>query len=142
MFMQDIMEDFSELHARIVLNVGLSNHDVYVDNISLKEVAINVVNHEKTIPTDYALLGNYPNPFNSETNIEYAIPIKSHIQLKIYNMLGREVRTWQFRKDPGIHAFQFDAKNLPSGIYFYRLQAESENNTKQFQATRKLLLIK
>jgi Secretion system C-terminal sorting domain len=78
-------------------------------------------------PKSLALLHNYPNPFNPSTKIQYSIPAEktgnaSLVQLKVYNILGSEVATLVNRKEaPGNYEVQFNADNLPSGIYFYRL---------------------
>ena len=137
-----IMEEPSDLHARIELNAGTSSYDVYVDNVSLKEAVTDAVDNEQMISNHYTLMKNYPNPFNSETTIRYKVPIESHITLRITNILGQEIKVWQFNKGPGIHTFRLDGNHMSSGIYFIRLQARSQNKTRQFQATRKLLLIK
>jgi hypothetical protein len=89
------------------------------------------------IPTNFSLSQNYPNPFNPSTTIQFSLPKSGDITLKIYNLLGEEVKTLvnEF-KEIGNHTVQFNASNLASGIYFYRLQAES------FIQTRKMILIK
>ena len=88
-------------------------------------------------PTEYLLQQNYPNPFNPSTAISYQLPAVSHVTLKIYNLLGQEVGTLVDEKqNPGNHSVVFEAGRLPSGVYFYRL------NAGKFTATRKLLLLK
>ncbi|HVO72977.1 MAG TPA: cellulase family glycosylhydrolase [Ignavibacteriaceae bacterium] len=80
---------------------------------------------------------NYPNPFNPSTIITYEIPAVSYVILKIYNILGREVSTLvNGIKNPGRYEVKFDAGNLMSGIYLYRLQAG------RFTETRKLIVLK
>ena len=89
------------------------------------------------IPGKFELTQNYPNPFNPSTKISWQSPISSHQTLKIYDMLGNEVVTLvdEFR-EAGRYETTFDASTLSSGIYFYRLQAES------FVETKKILLLK
>ncbi len=94
------------------------------------------------IPEQYGLSQNYPNPFNPETTIEYQLPQAGHVSLKIYNLLGREVRTLVDQDMPaGFHRVQWDGKDaagrkLDSGVYLYKLHAGS------FAQTRKTLLLK
>ena len=89
------------------------------------------------IPGKFELTQNYPNPFNPSTKISWQSPISSHQTLKVYDVLGNEVVTLvdEFR-EAGRYETTFDASTLSSGIYFYRLQAES------FVETKKILLLK
>ena len=85
------------------------------------------------IPSDYYLSQNYPNPFNPSTKISYSIPHTSFVSLKIYDILGREIRTLvNEEKSPGNYEVEFYGSNLSSGIYFYRIQAGGFNETKKF----------
>jgi endoglucanase len=77
-----------------------------------------------TAPGHYGLMQNYPNPFNPTTTIEYVIPRESLAVLKVYNLLGQEVRTlFQGWATPGQHKISFRSSDLPSGVYVYRLTA-------------------
>jgi len=89
------------------------------------------------IPSKYILSQNYPNPFNPFTNINYQLPLISHVQLKIYDITGAEILTLTNEKqDAGYYTAQFNGVGLPSGMYFYILTA---NN---FIETKKMLLKK
>lgn len=80
---------------------------------------------------------NYPNPFNPSTTFRYELPKSSMVRLNVYNILGREVTALvNERKSAGAFEVKFDAAGLPSGVYFYRLQAGD------FVATKKLVLLK
>jgi hypothetical protein len=88
-------------------------------------------------PQTFVLLQNFPNPFNPSTIISYELPTEGFVKLAVCDLLGREVRTIvNGRQSAGIHSVTFLADNLPSGIYFYRLQSGT------YSATRKLLILK
>jgi len=88
-------------------------------------------------PTGFALKQNYPNPFNPTTTIEYALPQTADVTLKVFNVLGQEVNTLTNSvESAGVHSVQFNATNLTSGVYFYRLQAGS------FSQVNRMLLLK
>ncbi len=94
------------------------------------------------LPKDFELSQNYPNPFNPTTIINYQLPMNSHVNLKVYDVLGREVRTLvNANENSGTYEIRFDAAGLPSGVYFYRLEAIGENG-KRFSSVKKLLLMK
>ncbi len=89
------------------------------------------------IPKTSALLQNYPNPFNPSSEIGYQISEFRHVTLVVYDLLGREVAVLVNEpKSPGSYEVKFDGSNLPSGVYFYRLQ------TGNFMQTKRLLLLK
>jgi hypothetical protein len=88
-------------------------------------------------PSEFRLEQNYPNPFNPSTNIKFNLPFKTFVTLKIFDLVGREVAILaNENKSPGSHTIQWNAVNMPSGIYFYKLQ------TGQYCETKKLVLIK
>ncbi len=89
------------------------------------------------LPKSYALQQNFPNPFNPVTQIKYQIPKSSFVTLKIYNILGREIATLvNEERSAGYYSATFNAVNLPSGIYFYKLQAGN------YSSVKKLVLLK
>ncbi len=88
-------------------------------------------------PDAFSLSQNYPNPFNPTTVISYKLSAVSDMTLRVYDVLGREVETLVHqRQDAGGHSVTFNAASLPSGVYFYRLQAGT------YSANKKLLLLK
>ncbi|MCB9207450.1 MAG: T9SS type A sorting domain-containing protein [Ignavibacteriales bacterium] len=101
---------------------------------------------ENNLPTDFRLEQNYPNPFNPTTTIKYTIPTNSFIpsgvegydvRMTIYDILGREIKNLVNEvKSPGNYEVTFDAVNLPSGVYYYRLKSND------FVQTKKMLLLK
>ncbi|MDH3268879.1 MAG: T9SS type A sorting domain-containing protein [Ignavibacteria bacterium] len=83
-------------------------------------------------PTEYSLSQNYPNPFNPSTTIQYTIPQSGNVRLIVYNSLGGEVATLVNEyKESGNYKINFDASNLSSGIYYYRLASNSFNEIKK-----------
>ena len=101
-------------------------------------VATSVKGQEKpAMVSDYVLAQNYPNPFNPTTSIFYAIPKASQVKLEIYNHLGQVVKTLVNEyQQAGSFKVDFDAENLSSGVYFYRIQAGN------YQKTMKMLLMR
>ncbi len=84
------------------------------------------VGDKKVLPDGYTLHQNYPNPFNSTTRIEFEIPTNSFVTLKIYDVLGRHLFTLvEGELNKGFYEFSFDAKEIPSGTYFYRLTSDN-----------------
>jgi len=91
------------------------------------------------IPSEFKLEQNYPNPFNPSTEIRFSIPKDSHVKLELFNTLGGKVATLMNKEmSAGSHNYQLSISNyqLPSGIYFYKLQSGS------FSETKKMLLLK
>jgi len=98
-----------------------------------------VINPHRTEskPVEYRLEQNYPNPFNPNTTIAFDLPEASHVRLAVYDLLGREVALLvDEERDSGTYQTVFNASNLASGVYLYRLQ------TGTFSATRRLLLLR
>ncbi|OGU77132.1 MAG: hypothetical protein A2W11_11295 [Ignavibacteria bacterium RBG_16_35_7] len=89
------------------------------------------------IPIRFALYQNFPNPFNPTTVISWQLPISGYVSLKVYDVLGNEITTLVNEEKPaGSNEIEFDASGLPSGIYFYKLQAGN------FVETKKMILLK
>jgi hypothetical protein len=84
------------------------------------------------IPSKYTLDQNYPNPFNPTTLIKYSVPKQAFVSLKVYNTVGEVVRTlFEGQQGPGNYAATFDATDLASGVYFYRLESGTVSITKK-----------
>lgn len=99
-------------------------------DLSLEVSNSNVIN-------SFHLFQNYPNPFNSQTTIRFQVPYRTRVIIKLYDITGNEVKTIENDLfEMGEHSIQFDAKDLPSGVYFYKIFAD------KFTSTRKLVLIK
>jgi hypothetical protein len=100
---------------------------------------VDILKTKQTVaPTGFTLFQNYPNPFNPKTTIEYEVPEKSFVTIKIYDILGREVQTLVSNEEQVRFKYKivFDASSLASGVYFYRIQAGS------FTETKKMMVLK
>jgi len=139
------------------VNQGIANNEtkVELDKLRLNEETVtqqvatatlslltDVEQHISEIPFEYALNQNYPNPFNPATEINYQLPRNDHVELIVYNPLGQKIRTLVCKNQKtGSYSVQWDGKNemgekVPSGVYFYRLQAG------EFEKVRKLTLLR
>ncbi len=89
------------------------------------------------MPAEFGLEQNYPNPFNPNTKIEYKLASREYVRLNVYNMLGQEVAALvEGVKDAGTYNAEWNASGVPSGIYWYRIDAGS------FSETKKMILVK
>lgn len=89
------------------------------------------------LPKSFGISQNYPNPFNPTTRINYQLPVRSYVTLRVYDILGREVSTLVNKDETaGYKSVTFDGSRLPSGVYFYRIQGGS------FTSVKKMLLVK
>lgn len=101
------------------------------------------VGEQNDLPTEFQLLQNYPNPFNPSTAIEFAVPLKSRVIIKIYNSLGQEIaELLNENKEPGIHKINWNAEEITSGVYFYRIEATPDDGTTKFIKVCKMLLLR
>ncbi len=118
-------------------------YDASAKPIKVRAIATNVA-AEKTLPKEYALFQNHPNPFNPETQIRFQLPGESHVRLTLYNISGQLVRTLLNKQmSAGEWTETWDGRNeqglqVPSGVYFYRLEAEHGAWT----STKKMILMR
>ncbi len=112
----------------------------HILGLAYEETGVTDVEEETNnnkLPEDFILKQNYPNPFNPVTKIKYGIPNNSFVEIRIYNMLGSEIATLVNEDKPaGNYEAVFNASNLASGIYFYRMRADN------YSMTRKMILLK
>jgi hypothetical protein len=107
---------------------------------SKQTVVVSVRSDVSMIPERFVLEQNYPNPFNPRTSIRFQVSGLGFVSLKVYDVLGREVRTLvNETKSPGRYQVEFNAGNLPSGIYFYQMRVAGGQ---PFVTTKKLVLVK
>ena len=96
----------------------------------------------KIVPRVYALEQNYPNPFNPETKIQYSLPVDAKVTLKVYDIVGREIATIvNEQQTAGYYEQKFGGYNMSSGVYFYRIVAESGGKV-AFTGIKKMVMIK
>ncbi len=142
----------TENYKTVYIGIGLEQVSTESARNALVENSLNwfgilndVDDNSNGLPSVFKLEQNYPNPFNPSTNITYVIArsgttrqsVALPVQLKVYDALGREVATLVNTKQaPGKYSVQFNARNLPSGVYFYKLQAG------KFVQTKKMILMK
>jgi hypothetical protein len=98
---------------------------------------VGISGNNNEVPHEYNLMQNYPNPFNPVTNISFSIPKAGHVELKIYDVLGREAATIvnEF-KQAGNYTVNFNASSFSSGVYFYTIKSGD------FTGTKKMVLVK
>lgn len=117
------------------VNFGFTDGDVYARFVT--PLATGVDHETNLAPGKFALYQNYPNPFNPSTSISFSLQNTSYISLKIYDVLGRERASLVSQELPaGYYTRQWNANDMPSGVYFYRL------STNSYTETKKLVLMK
>jgi hypothetical protein len=120
--------------GKFYIVAGTYGRGVYVREVN--DAAVGVEN-DGNIPVEYSLTQNYPNPFNPATSISFSLPKRDNVELKVFDIQGKEVATLiNEALNAGKHDIKFDAQNLATGVYIYRLK------TSQFTQSRKMTLIK
>ncbi len=123
-------------HSASIL-LASNDPDASEVTIAVDLVVFTGVDQENTLPTEYSLYYNYPNPFNPSTTIRYDLPKQSSVSLKIYNVLGEEVAALvNSEQMAGRYKVTWNADRFASGIYIYRVQAGD------FVAVKKMILVK
>lgn len=130
----------------IISEIACSDYSLHGDDIASPVNVITLTRSEfdnttkvklNYIQTNFELDQNYPNPFNPSTKINFSIPSNNYVSLKIFDMIGREIETLIHKeKSQGNYEIEFNAPNLSSGVYFYRIQAGD------FVETKKMLLLR
>ena len=112
--------------------------DIYAHKITVPGLVTEVRDNKmRDIPSDFSISQNYPNPFNPSTTISFALPKASIVELKIFNLLGQEVATLlNEEKSAGNYKINYNASEVTSGVYFYRIKAGD------FVQTQKMILLK
>lgn len=135
------MEDPSDNSARLVINSGTSDADVYIDNIVLKEDVEVGTDHLFNHSKDLTFHGNYPNPFVDQTTIEYNIPAASHVKLEIYTIEGKCVFSNNFgMQQKGTHTFSISTGRWGPGVYVCIIDARADHSV-IFRKKAKMVLV-
>lgn len=115
-----------------VVLVGTSNNSGFYLSKFLTNSVTTDIKNEQEIDNNFILHQNYPNPFNPTTTIKYSVANAAEVELKVFDTLGREIQTLvNETKSPGSYSVEFNANNLSSGIYFYRLKADNNISIKK-----------
>jgi len=124
-------------NASFELTAGTRNGNIVCFSGGLNAVN-DVDDYDPSVLIEFALQQNYPNPFNPVTEIRFDLPQSSEVKLVVFNALGQIVSELINNRQmtAGVHSIHFDGKELPSGIYFYRLE------TNRFTKTRKMVLLR
>ncbi len=140
------MSQATTINGLLYLTVGVLDNCTHNVTVPLANIvtgsgsllcAPNSVEIIDGIPQSFFVDQNYPNPFNPSTTIRFGLPAESFIIVKVFSILGQEVATlYEGRQNAGVHTLNFDATNLVSGVYFYRIQTDKSVDVKQ------MLLIK
>ena len=111
---------------------------VHSDKVSIMALAPKLyLGNGEVVPSEYILEQNYPNPFNPNTVINYSVKADGLVKIKIFDVLGSKVADLvNETKEAGYHSVEFNASNLPSGVYIYTLQVNG------FSTSQKMLLLK
>jgi predicted esterase len=138
-FTRTLYQDKSPINGVNVYKMTAVNYDFLesdTSNADTLDISTAIKENEDPFPRQFLLSQNYPNPFNPTTVISYQLPANSFVVLKVYDVLGREVKTLVNEvQETGRYSVAFDAAGLSSGVYFYRLQAGS------FSQVKKMILI-
>jgi hypothetical protein len=131
-------EEQLRVHLNLWLYQGIPPSDGEEVEIIFTEYMTGIEDtNNRSIPYYFSVFGNYPNPFNTQTTIRYALPEASNVTIEIYDLLGRQVETLvNSEQRAGYHSVSWNANRQPSGMYFYKLQAG------EFIETKKMLLLK
>ncbi len=120
----------------------------YDGDISPKIIPQQSIATKINIPQNFDLIGNYPNPFNPSTTISYVLPYQSSVEIIIYDLMGREIRSYNIpSQSAGYNSIIWDGRNnsgntVTSGVYFYKISINSLENNTSFTKTAKMLMLK
>jgi len=136
--------DLSPYYGEVKIRFRFGSDDTgtdegwYIDDVKIENITTKIDVELNDSPNHYELLQNYPNPFNPVTTIEFSIPSAEQIKLSIFTMLGQKlVNLIDEKLEPGKYKCEWNASDFASGIYYYKIQAESG-----YSKTNKLLLLK
>lgn len=133
---EDVVETGDQAYRYRVSAISTDDRETLPSEYA--EITVTSSEEEAGVPDEFALHDNYPNPFNPSTNIQYDLPEQATVTLRVYNVMGQLVQTLvdNVEQQPGQHTIEFDASDLASGVYIYRIEAGN------FSQTRQMMFIK
>ncbi|HCA41720.1 MAG TPA: hypothetical protein DEP28_00545 [Bacteroidetes bacterium] len=136
-----------KIRFRLKSDGSTNNDGWFIDDIAITGYTGNTSSPLSVDPNEiagnYELYQNFPNPFNPETNISFSIPVKSNVEIKVYDIMGREIITLANSiYSQGIHSVRFDGTGLSSGIYFYKMNMINIESGEKFSDMKKMILVK
>ncbi|MBK6913531.1 MAG: T9SS type A sorting domain-containing protein [Ignavibacteriales bacterium] len=142
-----IFVDTTELKLRDIVFTDSNHGWILGDNGKLFKTnsggVITGLNESENLPIEFSLSQNYPNPFNPTTSIQYQVSSSSRVTLKVYDILGNEAANLvNAQKPAGKYKVKFDATNLASGVYLYRMQVNPVSGAGGFTETKKMVVLK
>ncbi|MEW5798324.1 MAG: aryl-sulfate sulfotransferase [Bacteroidota bacterium] len=138
------MTDASDNNARVVFNCGMSAVDVFIDNVSVKQLVPSRVDDDTPAAlTGFSVQQNFPNPFNPSTTIRYELPVECNVRLRVYTVLGQMVdELFYGRRQSGWHQEVWNT-GFPAGVYFCRIEAvDAHRPENRFEQTVRMVLLK
>jgi hypothetical protein len=127
---------------QFLFNEGSPTPLVKDGSITISKIGY-IIGSERQIPSSYSISQNFPNPFNPSTVIRYGVPFESNVTIKFYNFLGQCVRELnEGSRKVGHYEASFNASGLASGVYFYSIKAVSVDGKNNFNAVKKMLVLK
>lgn len=136
------MDDPSDFNARLIINIGKSSENIYIDNLSLTMEVPTGINSIIDTENQFSVF-NYPNPFRSATTIKYYVPERSFVRLKIYNTFGQIVGNYlNLEQESGEYSKEICFNKLRPGIYYYSIEASALNSPAYYRLTKRMILLK
>ncbi|MFZ1081089.1 MAG: T9SS type A sorting domain-containing protein [Candidatus Kryptoniota bacterium] len=135
------------LVGSFVYSLAVSGSNLFAGTLGvwrrpLSEMITAVKQNENNVPSQFSISQNYPNPFNPSTVIGYQLPVNGFVTLKVFDILGREVKTLvNEHQNVGSYTAKLDGSRLASGVYFYRIDIQGSDG-RNFVSTKKALLMK
>lgn len=125
-------------YSDLDLNNGIFTYSLYqIDFDGTRSLVAKIETEVNFMPNEFSLSQNYPNPFNPNTNISFSLPKASNVKITVYNAIGKEISVLvNGNYEAGLHTISWNANNISSGMYFYKMEAGN------FTATKKLVLMK
>ena len=129
-----------KVRFRLTSDEGIQADGWYVDDIVITKYCVGLITgtgNNPELPKQFSLDQNYPNPFNPATTIKFQVPVNAHVNLSVFDVLGKKVAVLvNGKKEAGYYEVLFDGSNIASGMYFYKIEAEG------FTEVKKMMLIK